>query len=127
MRWTRLPLEFPGQEFGNAKREGCVGFAAVKVLLSICVAMSTLRSAGQDSTIRTTVPLVVLPTSVTEKGGGVISGLTASDFMLLDDGKPKNVNIDFVDLGLAPIALVVLIQTNDLSSPALGKISKSAP
>src|SRR3954454_10228621 len=80
--------------------------------------------AGQNTTIRTTVPLVVLPTSVTDKRGAVISGLTASDFILLDDDKTKSVNIDVVDSGLAPIALVVLIQTSETSSSALAKIRK---
>jgi VWFA-related protein len=96
----------------------------VKRLLTICAALVWQTVAGQDTTIRTTVPLVVLPTSVTDKHGAVLSGLTASDFIVLDEGKPKSVNIDVVDSGLAPIALVVLIQTSETSSSALAKIRK---
>jgi aspartate aminotransferase-like enzyme len=50
--------------------------------------------------------------------------LIASDFILLDNDKSRSVNIDVVDSGLAPIAMVVLIQTSETSSSALGKLRK---
>ncbi len=96
----------------------------MKRLLTICAALISQTLSGQDTTIRATAPLVVMPTSVTDKHGAAISGLTASDFILLDDDKPKAVNIDVVDSGLAPIGLVVLIQTSETSSSALAKIRK---
>jgi VWFA-related protein len=50
--------------------------------------------------------------------------LAAPDFILLDNGTPKSANIDVVDSGLAPIALVVLVQTSDISSSAIAKVRK---
>ncbi len=79
---------------------------------------------AQNTTIRTTVPLVMVPTSVTDKQGHPIYGLTASDFVLTDGGKPRVVRLDETDSGLAPLALVVLIQTMDVSEAALQKIKK---
>ena len=79
---------------------------------------------SQNPTIRTTVPLVQIPTSVTDRNGHPIYGLTASDFIVLDNGSERTIQVDPNDSGLAPIALVVAIQTSDLSSAALAKIQK---
>jgi VWFA-related protein len=84
--------------------------------------MTQLR--GQQPTIRTTVPLVTVPVSVADRHGGAINGLNSSDFLLLDDGKVRPVRVDTVDSGLAPIALVTVIQTSDISLSALAKIRK---
>jgi VWFA-related protein len=96
----------------------------MKLLALACALSSAHGLAGQDATIRTTVPLVVLPTSVTDRRGHSIDGLTPSEFILLDNGAPKALHVDTIDSGLAPISLVVLIQTSDISLSALGKIRK---
>ncbi len=96
----------------------------MKLPVTACASLFALRLAAQDTTIRATVPLVVLPTSVTDRHGHSINGLTASEFTLLDNATPKPVNIDVIDSDLAPIALVVLIQTSDISLSALAKIRK---
>jgi VWFA-related protein len=88
------------------------------------VAMLTAHMRGQHPTIRTTVPLVTVPVSVADRHGRAIYGLNGSDFVVLDDGKPRPVRVDTVDSGLAPIALVTLIQTSDISLSALAKIRK---
>jgi VWFA-related protein len=62
---------------------------------------------------------------VTDKHGTSINGLNASDFVLLDDGKSRAVQVDTIDSGLPPVALVTLVQTSDLSLSALGKIRKT--
>jgi VWFA-related protein len=79
---------------------------------------------AQERPIRTTVPLVVLPASVTDRHGRFIDGLNGSEFLLLDNGEPRQVRVDAVDSGLAPIALVTAIQTSDISLSALEKIRK---
>lgn len=81
--------------------------------------------AAQQTTIRTSVPLVVLPTSVTDRKGHFIAGLGASDFIVLDDGAPRAIHIDDSDSETAPIAPVVAIQTSDISQSALAKIRKA--
>src|ERR1700761_3215814 len=79
---------------------------------------------AQQPTIRTTVPLVTLPVSVTDRQGRALNTLDSSDFLLTDDGKPRPVRVDTVDSGLAPLVLVTLIQTSDISLSALAKIRK---
>jgi len=80
--------------------------------------------SAQHTTIHTTVPLVTVPVSVTDQHGHFVNGLEASNFVLLDNGKPRPVRVDIADFGLAPVALVTVIQTTDISLSALGKIKK---
>jgi len=96
----------------------------MRCCLGVCAVFCLSSLFAQDATIRTTVPLAVLPTGVTDRRGHPIPGLTASDFVLLDNARPKPVNVDVIESGLAPIALVVLIQTSDISLSALAKIRK---
>jgi VWFA-related protein len=89
----------------------------------LTAALLTTHLRGQQPTIRTTVPLVTVPVSVADRHG-FIYDLHSSDFLLLDDGKPRPVRVDTVDSGLAPIALVTLIQTSDITLSALAKVRK---
>lgn len=94
-------------------------------LRSLAVTLTLAASLfGQDTTIRTTVPLVVLPARITDRRGKSIDGLTSADFTLFDNSRPKKVDVDVIDSGLAPISLIVLVQTSELSLSALGKIRK---
>ena len=77
--------------------------------------------AAQEPTIRTTVPLVVAPTTVTGVAGKHIHGLTATDFLLFDNGKQREIQ---ADVSYLPISLVIAIQTSGVSGPALAKIRK---
>jgi VWFA-related protein len=80
--------------------------------------------SAQDPIIRTNVPLVAVPVSVTDPRGHFVYGLTSSDFVLLDDGVSRSVKVDDPDVVTAPLNLVVLIQTSDISYSALLKIQK---
>ncbi|HEY4363426.1 MAG TPA: VWA domain-containing protein [Bryobacteraceae bacterium] len=75
--------------------------------------------------IRTNVPLVLVPVTVTDSKGKTIDGLQAEDFVLKDDDVPqKQIRLDTSDTVLAPVALVVAIQASGISQPALEKIHK---
>jgi VWFA-related protein len=99
-----------------------MGRYTVAVLFAAALLMAHLF--GQQQTIRTTVPLVTVPVSVIDRHSGAINGLDSSDFLLMDDGKPRPVRVDTVDSGLPPLALVTLIQMSDISLSALAKIRK---
>ena len=80
---------------------------------------------AQETTIRTRVPLVVLPTGVSNSNGQPLPGLTAADFIILDDGKSRPVFVEDADLDLRPLALVVVVQTSDISQPVVAKLSRN--
>jgi VWFA-related protein len=79
---------------------------------------------AQDTTIRTNVPLVVVPVSVTDERGPFVYGLHSSDFLARDNDESRPVRVDDPDSIAAPLDLVALIQTSDISGSALMKIKK---
>jgi VWFA-related protein len=66
--------------------------------------------------------VVLVPVSVTDKNGQYVDGLTARDFNLRDDGALQQITVDDFGTGLAPVSLVIAIQTSGISMPALAKI-----
>ncbi len=75
-------------------------------------------------TIRTEVPLVVLPVTVTDSRGRTIDGLTVADFVVLDNGKPRPAQVDSSDALTSPVALAAVLQTSDISAAVLAKLRK---
>jgi VWFA-related protein len=96
------------------------------VVLRASLLLSLLAAAcfPQQQTIKTTVPLVVVPVSVADRGGRFVHGLTTSDFLLLDEGQPRSIRVDDADSVTAGLDLIALVQTTDLSNSALLKIKK---
>ena len=73
-------------------------------------------------TIQANVGLVLAPVTVTDRKGTLIDGLSVDDFVLTDDGKPQKIRMDTSDTVLAPISMVVLIQSSGISIPELNRI-----
>ena len=82
----------------------------------------TVALLAQDSPIKTNVHLVLVPTTVTDKKGMLIDGLHEDDFVVTDDGVPQKIHMDTSDTVLAPVSLVVLVQSSGISEPALARI-----
>lgn len=110
-----------GAEWRNQGRLRGIGDAMSRVRVPV-VLVAALSLTAQTPTIKTRVPLVVVPASVTDKNGHSVAGLRASEFVLLDNGEPQAVQVDDPDTVTAPFQLVVLIQTSDISQAALLKI-----
>jgi VWFA-related protein len=87
--------------------------------LSVACAL-TVALIAQD--IKTNVHLVLVPATVTDKKGNLIDGLHEDDFVVTDDGVRQKVHMDTSDTVLAPVSLVVLIQSSGISIPALARI-----
>ena len=68
--------------------------------------------------------LVLVPATVTDLQGRSVDGLAASDFLLFDNGQPRKAAVDTVDTGVAPIALIVAIQSSGISAAVLEKVRK---
>src|SRR3984957_6276440 len=73
--------------------------------------------------LRVPVRLVVAPTSVTDRGGNFINGLTAADFQLYDNDVPQQVHEDDDFL---PISMAIAIQT-DLKKEAIARVRELGP
>ena len=92
-----------------------------RLIVQLLIAISVL---SQETTIRTTVPLVTIPVEVTDVHGNPIEGISATDFVLLDNGLPRPVSVDVLESGISPISLVAVVQTSDMSLAAVAKIKK---
>src|SRR6202012_22075 len=68
--------------------------------------------------------IVQVPVSVTGKRGTQVADLQADDFDVLVDGVHRQITLDRFDTGVAPISLVVAIQSAGISSPAIAKIRR---
>ncbi|HWC96355.1 MAG TPA: hypothetical protein VG456_06395, partial [Candidatus Sulfopaludibacter sp.] len=82
-------------------------------LLTICAAWGQFRS---------TVPLVVAPTTVTDSKGRYVDGLDTEDLILYDNNVPQKIHLDWMTF---PISVVVAVQTSDNSRPVLDKLGGS--
>jgi VWFA-related protein len=74
--------------------------------------------------IRSESRLVIVPVVVLDANGNYVTDLIAGDFLLLDDGTPRAVRVDTTDTGVAPISLIVAVQTAALSAAVLAKVRK---
>lgn len=94
----------------------------MKVCISRAAFLCLLPLAAQDpprSPIRTTVPLVLVPTTVIDAAGKPVTGLEESDFLLYEGARPRPHRLEQVT---QPIAVLFCIQTNSRADPALRKL-----
>jgi hypothetical protein len=80
----------------------------MKCLVSLALAAAL---SAQEPRFGAQSRLVLVPTTVTDARGRTIDGLETTDFMVLDNGKPQKLTVDTIGTGVAPIALVVAVQT----------------
>lgn len=79
---------------------------------------------AQNAPFRVQTKVVQVPVRVTDKEGRNIDGLRAKDFDVRDDGVRQEITADDFFTGLAPISLVIAVQTAGISTPALTKIRR---
>jgi VWFA-related protein len=68
---------------------------------------------------KSTVPLVVAPTTVTDSKGQFVDGLTPGDLILYDNNVPQRIQMDWMTY---PIDLVVAVQTSENSGAVIDKL-----
>ncbi len=71
---------------------------------------------------RSTVPLVVAPTTITDSRGRYVDGLTAEDLILYDNNVPQAIHMDWMTY---PISLVVAVETSSNSGAVIDKLGGS--
>jgi VWFA-related protein len=91
--------------------------------LSVVLAFAA-SLAAQEPHFDVRSRLVLVAVTVTDLKGRSIDGLESSDFLLLDNRQPQKVTVDTIDTGVAPIALVVAVQSSGISVAVLEKVRK---
>jgi VWFA-related protein len=71
---------------------------------------------------KSSVPLVVAPTTVTDAKGRYVDGLTPEDLILYDNNVPQAIQMDWMTY---PIDLVVAVQTSSNSGAVIDKLGGS--
>jgi hypothetical protein len=77
---------------------------------------------AQDRPFRAQVKVVQIPVRVTAKNGQTVDGLTARDFLVQDNGTPREATVDDFGTGLGTISLALAIQSSSTSKLAIAKI-----
>ena len=93
---------------------------STSLLLPMVCALACPMPA-QDTTLKTTVPLVIAPTTITDRAGHYVRNLTPADLLLLDNNVPRKIQVDELTM---PISLVVAVQSTQDAWAALDKIKK---
>jgi len=86
--------------------------------MRLAAAIMMLTCAGWAQ-FKTTVPLVVAPTTVTDSKERYVDGLTLQDLILYDNNVPQALQMDWMTY---PIDLVVAVQTSSNSGAVIDKL-----
>src|SRR3954468_17827259 len=89
--------------------------------MRLAAVVLTLSSAV-TAQFRSTVPLVVAPTTVTDSKGRYVDGLTPEDLILYDNNVPQPIQMDWTTF---PISLVVAVETGASSGAVIDKLGGS--
>jgi VWFA-related protein len=101
----------------------------MRTLLACVMALCTVT--GQSSppadpsvraTFRTQTQVVQVPVVVMDRKGRPLHGLDPHQFQVLDDGRPQQILVDTFETGVAPIALIIAVQTSGISAAVLAKV-----
>ena len=89
--------------------------------MRVAAILAMLASTGWGQ-FKSTVPLVVAPTTVTDSKGRYVDGLTPDDLILYDNNVPQTIRMDWMTY---PIDLVVAVQTSSNSGAVIDKLGGS--
>lgn len=77
----------------------------------------------QPPTFRASAQIVVVPVTVTNSKGRRVAGLNASDFLLSDNGQPREFTLEDIS---GPVSLLLAVETASSSAAALDKLRKTS-
>jgi VWFA-related protein len=89
--------------------------------MRVAAAIVVLTCSGWAQ-FKSTVPLVVAPTTVTDSKGRYVDGLTPEDLTLYDNNVPQAIQMDWMTY---PISLVVAVETSSNSGAVVDKLGGS--
>jgi VWFA-related protein len=83
-------------------------------------------SQSGTPTIRVTTNEVLVPTLVEKRGGGIVYGLKADDFVLEDNGVAQKLRVQ-EEMDTAPVSLVIAVEQGGMSVLEFDKVAKLGP
>jgi VWFA-related protein len=89
--------------------------------MRVAAAIVVLAGSGWAQ-FKSTVPLVVAPTTVTDSKGRYVDGLAPEDLALYDNNVPQAIQMDWMTY---PISLVVAVETSSNSGAVIDKLGGS--
>ncbi|MGI8991144.1 MAG: VWA domain-containing protein [Bryobacteraceae bacterium] len=89
--------------------------------MRVAAAIVVLACAGRAQ-FRSTVPLVVAPTTITDSKGRHVDGLSPEDLILYDNNVAQATQMDWMTY---PVSLVVAVQTSSNSGAVIDKLGGS--
>src|SRR5258708_22198388 len=89
--------------------------------MRVAIAIVVITCAGWAQ-FKSTVPLVVAPTTVTDSKGRYVDGLTPEDLILYDNNVPQAIQMGWMTY---PISLVVAVQISSNSGAVIDKLGGS--
>jgi VWFA-related protein len=95
-----------------------------RVVLFALAASIAAHLSPQEPRFDVRSRLVLVPVTVTDLKGRSIDGIEAPDFQLFDNGRLQKAVVDTFDTGVAPIALIVAVQSSGISEAVLEKVRK---
>src|SRR5580698_3330809 len=78
-----------------------------------------MLACSASAQFKSTVPLVVAPTTITDSKGHNVDGLTPDELILYDNNVPQKIQMDWMAY---PIDLVVAVQTSANSGAVIDKL-----
>ena len=100
-------------------RVGPIAAESLPVRVAAAIVILTCTAGAQ---FKSTAPLVVAPTTVTDSKGHYVDGLTPEDLTLYDNNVPQAIHMDWM---MYPIDLVVVVQTSSNSGAVIDKLGGS--
>ncbi len=85
-----------------------------------------MPGSQSEPTLRITTREVLVPTLVEKRGGGILYGLKAGDFVVEDNGVSQKVRVQ-EELDSAPVSLVVAVEQGGVSVLEFDKFAKLGP
>lgn len=87
--------------------------------------MAVTAAQQQQPAFKARSRLVIVPVSVSDKHARSVDGLSDHDFTLLDNGRPRSVQVDPAGTYRSRISLAIVVQASGISKAALLKIRKT--